>query len=304
MIPSALPCDQETRPLRSTRNYNECNPTNNFERSARTMTDDTKDSFHELARLQQAIEPVRNQLVTHPVYREMHSADDLRWFMENHVFAVWDFMTLLKTLQRRLTSVDPNWHPVGRPATRRLINEIVLGEESDIDADGNVSSHFEMYLAAMNDVGASTDHINRFIEQIALGESVATAMMKADVPSPARAFVETTFDIIGTGSLPAIAAAFTFGREELIPDMFQSVLGEIEKGGSAQTAGLRYYLQRHIDLDGDSHAGLARQLVADVCQTKSDWDIATKAALQSLQSRQSLWAGVLHEMNTRAARVA
>ena len=181
------------------------------------MNDERDVSSPELDHLQQVIERKRGDLVEHPVYREIKGIGDLRWFMENHVYAVWDFMTLLKTLQRGLTSVDPIWRPVGRPATRRLINEIVMGEESDIDASGKVASHFEMYLDAMREIGASTNHIECFVERMIHGKSLGVAFEESDVPVPARGFVESTFAIIATGSLSAVAAAFTFGREEFDP---------------------------------------------------------------------------------------
>lgn len=250
-----------------------------------------------LCRLDESIEPIREKLVGHPVYREMRGIEDLRWFMQNHVFAVWDFMVLLKTLQRRLTSVDPIWRPVGSPTIRRLINEIVLGEESDLDADGNAASHFEMYLDAMRQVQASTESVQRFIHLLANDENVEHAFEKAKVPGPARDFVRTTLAIVDSGSLPSIAAAFTFGREELIPDMFQSVLNEIDGEGSVATGRFRYYLARHIELDGESHAGLSRQMMTGICQSDQDWKTAEEAGYRSLTARQKLWDGVLRGLH-------
>jgi hypothetical protein len=212
--------------------------------------------------------------------------------MENHVFAVWDFMVLLKALQRQLTCVDPVWRPVGSPCIRRLINEIVLGEESDLDADGNATSHFEMYLDAMREVQASTDSVERFLELLSNGASINDAFVEANVPEPAQGFVKTTFSILNSGSLPSIAAAFTFGREDLIPDMFQSVLSEINRQGSA-TGRFRFYLARHIELDGESHSELARRMVTGICQSDQDWRLAEETACRSLRARQELWDGVL-----------
>ncbi|MDR2282321.1 MAG: DUF3050 domain-containing protein, partial [Sphingobacterium sp.] len=91
----------------------------------------------------------REQLLTHPLYSKIKDIADLRLFTETHVYAVWDFMSLLKSLQRRLTCVRVPWIASDYPNTRYLINEIVLAEESDEYIDGSRLSHYEMYLDAM-----------------------------------------------------------------------------------------------------------------------------------------------------------
>jgi hypothetical protein len=241
-------------------------------------------------RLEQAVLPYRNELISHPVYEEIASLNDLRWFMENHVWAVWDFMSLLKTLQSSLTSVSPPWQPIGPASLRRFINEIVLGEESDVDADGEFASHFEMYLDAMREVGAQTTAIETFLQMLQEGRTLAEGLSIA--PGPAREFVSQTFRVIDSGSLPAIVATFTFGREDLIPGMFQSALDQIGSGKDTFAPKFRFYLARHIEVDGDSHSGLARQMVARICRTSHDWSVAERSAIDSLSSRRRLWDGV------------
>ena len=98
-----------------------------------------------IEKLKTEIEPLRQQLIQHDLYKNIRTIEDLHVFMEHHMFAMWDFMSLLKSLQQTLTCTGVPWMPVGSANTRYLINEIVLGEESDVDAEGNRISHFELY---------------------------------------------------------------------------------------------------------------------------------------------------------------
>ena len=99
--------------------------------------------------------PYREEITNHNLYKRLKSVNDIAVLMEHHVYAVWDFMSLLKALQSNLTCTSSPWKPVGDSAVRRLINSIVLEEESDVDADGVPSSHYEMYLDAHLDTIAN-----------------------------------------------------------------------------------------------------------------------------------------------------
>src|SRR5882672_2668614 len=116
-----------------------------------------------LKRIKDVTEPLRQQIINHQVYSAISDIDDLKVFMQYHIFAVWDFMSLLKALQNNLTCTSVPWFPKGSADTRHLINEIVVGEESDVDSFGNRKSHFEIYLDAMQQCGADTSQIEKFI---------------------------------------------------------------------------------------------------------------------------------------------
>jgi Protein of unknown function (DUF3050) len=133
------------------------------------------------------LEPSRVELANHQIYSRLQTIEHIRTFMEHHVFAVWDFMSLLKILQRQFTCVDVPWLPKGSPRVRRLINEIVLGEESD-DVDGN-PAHFELYRAAMVAAGANTGPIDAFMRDLRCGCSIEAALANCAAPAGSRAFV-------------------------------------------------------------------------------------------------------------------
>ena len=244
-------------------------------------------------RLRGRLAPLLRELNVHPVYGSMETIEDLRIFMQSHVFAVWDFMSLLKTLQRRLTCVDVPWVPTAFPRSRRFINEIVLGEESD-EYDGRPTSHFELYLEAMEQVEADTSAIRQVVAQAKRG---VVEVRGAGVPEAAGKFLEGTFSVIREGSAAAQAAVFAFGREDAIPDMFRALVGSLAKQFEGEMSILIWYLERHIEVDGDDHGPLALEMVADLCaEDEAVWEEAGMAAEAALRARIELWDGVVGEM--------
>lgn len=247
----------------------------------------------QIAKLQAALNSKRAELIAHPVYGQINSIEDFQCFMEQHIFAVWDFMSLLKALQRALTCVEVPWAPKGSPVTRRFINEIVLGEESDLDSNGKVLSHFEMYLEAMQQIGANTLPIHQLTEWLSYGKTLDEALYQLDIREETRAFVRYTFEIINSRQLHKIAALFTFGREDLIPDMFIEILREMQNQGQTNIDKLLYYLERHIEVDGGDHGPISLKMMEEICGTDLvKWQEATEVSLVALEKRYQLWDGV------------
>lgn len=252
---------------------------------------------HQIEKIQQVIEPLRQEIINHKVYSVINNLDDLKIFMQYHVYAVWDFMSLLKSLQIGLTCTTTPWFPVGNANTRYLINEIVAGEESDVDGSGIRKSHYEMYLEAMKQCGADTTPIHAFIQTLKTTQSFAAAYQAANVPAEARAFMDFTFEVIDSKQAHLQSAAFTFGREDLIPNMFISIVGDLNKKFPDQLSLIKYYLDRHIEVDGDHHSHLALEMTAELCgENEAYWKAAEQITIDSLQQRINLWNGVYNEI--------
>ncbi len=242
--------------------------------------------------LRKTIEPLRQEIMNHKVYSVINDIDDLKIFMQFHVYAVWDFMSLLKSLQNNLTCTTIPWYPKGSAETRHLINEIVLGEECDVDVHGNRKSHFELYLEAMEQCGANVNEIHQFIKTMKETGNFITAFEKAATPAAAQDFVYFTFDIIGSNKDYLQAAIFTFGREDLIPGMFHSIIQDIYKNLPNSISVFKYYLERHIEIDGDHHSHLALQMTSNLCGENTQyWQEAEVATITSLKKRIGLWDG-------------
>jgi len=257
----------------------------------------------ELQLLAERLRPLYMKLANHDLYRSFETVEDLHVFMESHVFAVWDFMSLLKTLQRGLTCVDVPWVPSRFPASRRLVNEIVLGEESDLYGTRPVS-HFELYVSAMRECGASTLAIDDFVTRLRAGTTWHLALAMSGAPEPAYRFVQSTFATIEGGKLHAIAAAFTFGREDLIPDMFRGFIRDQDARLSGRLATLRWYLDRHIEVDGEDHGPMALQMVSELCGSDAaKWSEAAEAAETALRARIALWDGIEAGLRETSVRV-
>lgn len=256
----------------------------------------------QIENIRTAIEPLRQEIMNHKVYSVIEDIEDLRVFMQYHVYAVWDFMSLLKALQNSLTCTSVPWFPKGSAETRFLINEIVAGEESDIDHNGDRKSHFELYLDAMKQSGADISQISLFTEELKESGNFDKAFTKSSTPVKARNFVEFTFDVINNKKDHLQSAIFTFGREDLIPGMFISIINDIDQKFPGNISIFKYYLERHIEVDGDHHSHLALEMTANLCgENEQFWKEAEVATIQSLQKRIELWNGVYDTIMERKA---
>lgn len=225
----------------------------------------------------------------HPVFSAVNTLEDLRTFMEWHVFAVWDFMSLVKRLQSDFTQHSLPWQPPRHARAARLINEIVLGEESDETPGGGNSSHFELYLQAMKEVGARTDSIERFIDLIRYGMTVEGALQQVGAPPQVATFVQSTIHTACEEATSNVLGSFFYGREDIIPVMFRHLLDNwtVEP---KQAPTFVYYLERHIELDGDSHGPATRRIIEELLgNDEQDWSAMLDAAQAAVEQRIALW---------------
>ena len=258
--------------------------------------------IHELSALKSEIEPLRKQLLQHPVYRAVNSVRRMQLFMEEHVFAVWDFMSLLKALQRTQTCMALPWMPKVNHRIVRFLNEIVLGEESDHDGRGGYASHFELYLEAMKQMGASTFAIGSFVSLLGGNVDIERALSDCGARPGAIQFVQTTWSFVNSGKPHCIAAAFSIGREDVIPDMFRRFLDTFDGQSSERYDRIRYYLDRHIEVDEGSHGPMALETIREICGNDSTlWRESTNAARSALIARIRLWDSVLNAIEQQIA---
>ena len=253
--------------------------------------------------LQKELAPARNLLLNHDVYVRLHTLPDVRCFMEHQVFAVWDFMSLLKSLQRELTCVQVPWVPHGLAATRRLVNEIVLEEESDISFNGQPASQFEVYVRAMDECGADTGPIKRLLAAVRAGQSAHRALDAARVPDSVRQFVETTFAIIALGQPHIMAGALTFGRKDLISPPFRQRVDGLRRLFPGQLDTFLYCLDRQASLEESVHMSLAQQMVRGLCgDDPARWHDCQAVALRCLEARMALCDGIKPSKGHQLAR--
>ncbi len=251
--------------------------------------------------IQDKINGQREKLLKHKLYSNIETIKDLRVFTENHVYAVWDFMSLLKALQIKLTCTKTPWVPNSNSQTAYLINEIVLAEETDINQAGKRKSHYELYLDAMIDIGAEIEFPTKTINKIASSQNIFMSIDKLEIHENIKEFLKFTFSVIKEGKPHKIAAIFTFGRENLIPNMFNEILREFEKNVTeGDISKLIYYFERHIELDEDEHGPMALEMVSMLAENDHEkWKEIEEISIEALEKRILLWDAINEQIENK-----
>lgn len=244
------------------------------------------------------------RLANHPLLAKpmIQNKQQLTVFMQSHVYAVWDFMSLLKSLQQLIVPTQVPWVPNDRTRNNsaRLINEIVLGEESDLGLNGESTSHFDLYCQSMMEIGADTQPIYDFIQQVTQS-GVDKALDIKSMPAESRKFVRSTFDVIGSAKPHVIAATFCFGRETIITDMFRALLAQL-KIQRNQAPRFYYYLERHIEIDGDAHGPASLNLINMLCDSDPVKVVeAEQAAISAIHARIEFWDAIQQRLQKLAS---
>jgi hypothetical protein len=238
-----------------------------------------------------------DNLRNHELFYSVSTIEDLRIYMKYQVWCVWDFMALVKSIQLGIVPPAIIWTPPKDASLGAYIYEILLTEETDINetATGR-SSHFETYLRAMDQVGADTTQILRFMELLSSGTPFLTAIQTIQIPTQAKSFVQTTLSHAHS-ELHIAVAAFCLTREGIIPDMFTTFLGNFQLELNIST--FKWYMNRHIVIDNDSHGPLSAKLFKTVVGTDPErLAEALDAALVALDARKALLDAILDEISS------
>jgi hypothetical protein len=241
---------------------------------------------------------LRAALLDHPLYTQVVSVADLRRFMEDHVFAVWDFMSLLNRLRQDMACIKVPGFPTDN-AQARLINDIVLGVTRGMGPDGSNVGHLALYLRAMRDIGAITRQFEKFRSLVLVGVPVGVALTRIGAPPHVQAFVAHTMALANSGSTEEVLGAFFYGREDIIPEMFRRLRDTLsgERHNSDRLSHFIYYIDRHAELEGDSHGPKGRELFEDLlANSPHKGERALHAACSSIEARIGLWNGTLSKL--------
>jgi hypothetical protein len=124
------------------------------------------------------------------------------------------------------------------------------------------------------------------------------------VPSHVRDFVGHTMTLVNSATTEEVLAAFFYGREDIIPEMFRRLLRTIYNAEHRddRLRNFIYYIDRHIELDGDSHGPMGRELLEGlVAHSPHGTERALRAACSSIEARIDLWNGTLTKLRRSPA---
>ena len=246
------------------------------------------------------LDKLQQQLSNHPIYAAIDSTQQLKIFMQQHVFAVWDFMSLIKSAQSLIAPTTIPWTPSEHPRYVHYINQLVTEEESDIEYSDHAAdhpcSHFERYINAMTEIGAETSIITSFVDSVRRN-NLDIALNTPGINLSTRKFIKFTFDVIKQNQPHLTVAVLALGREDLVPHLFRPLQhrSQLSKQDAPQ---FFHYLERHIQLDEQEHGPIALKLLNELCNDSTEkYSQAMAIAQQALKIRLNFWDEIYYSLN-------
>ena len=75
--------------------------------------------------------------------------------------------------------------------------------------------------------------------------------------------------------------------------MFTALIKKLYKDNPEELSAFVYYLDRHIELDGDEHGPMAIQMMHHLCKEDDQkWLEAEEACVEALAARLKLWDAI------------
>ena len=250
---------------------------------------------HTIEDIKKELEPFHLRLDQHPINESIDLLEKLKVFMAHHIFSVWDFMNILKTLQLEFTCMSIPWRPVDYPELARFIHEIVLEEESD-DISGSITSHFSYYVHALSVIDPDNSIASSFLQDLESEKSYEDLIQASYIPKAAQEYLKANYQLIYQKPILEVAAVFAFGRELLIPRLFRHLLDQFKAFEHPEIKDFVLYLERHIDLDEDHHGPLAEKMVLSLMGSKKDIETVKRVAKNALEARVLFWDGILNAL--------
>ena len=256
-----------------------------------------------LAAIETRIAPLRKRLRQHRIYESLKSLDDVRRFMEVHVFALWDFMHLVKCLHRAPSTAEATCPPKKRfkksAGVQSLVDEMVQNYANDLNERGERMATFRMYLDAMEQLGAETKCVASFLGDCGdcgdlragdLGPVVGPSLLSCRAPRGAADFTAYTCQVIDSSKDHKVAASLVFGRQSLIVDALLRALGEVERREGTRVDKFRFLLSKYKSLYANNWPALSYQVLVELCGYSDEkWKEAEEAAVGALKARIALW---------------
>lgn len=220
------------------------------------------------------------------IYKLIDSDEKLRLYMEQQVACVWFYQILLKNITRDILSMTRSIDCRSTKELMQISCALIMEEELDDVLDGEITSHLELFLESMYEVGCNMKPFLSFMESFEEGLSLEKAVEESLFCQSTKRYLLNSLTILDL-SLHEKASALFYEGEPYIPDDFLSYLNTYH---GEKVANLVLYYERHIEgLKKPGYSSTGR-MIEILCESSSErFCEAESVAEKVMKNRISLW---------------